>query len=161
MDSPIACNGCDEPRLRSDFHADRSKATGHTTICKACVSARQKAARELEGEAGRERRRAYFREYARRTSAGRKLKYRAMRAEGIRRYGSRCACCGETHSEFLTFDHVGEWGDEHRANDTLATTIVLWLHRNDYPQDGRFQLLCWNCNCARGTYGYCPHERAA
>ena len=31
-----------------------------------------------------------------------------------------------------------------------------WLKKNDYP-DG-FEVLCWNCNLTKGSFGHCPHE---
>ncbi len=70
-----------------------------------------------------------------------------------------CACCREDHLEFLTIDHIHGDGAEHRK--TMANrgrnTMYRWLIQNGYP-DG-FRVLCYNCNCAMGFYGYCPHEK--
>jgi hypothetical protein len=32
-----------------------------------------------------------------------------------------------------------------------------WIIRSGYPENLR--ILCLNCNCSHGAYGYCPHER--
>jgi hypothetical protein len=33
-----------------------------------------------------------------------------------------------------------------------------WLRRNNYPEG--YQVLCFNCNIAKGLYGVCPHQAA-
>ena len=37
-----------------------------------------------------------------------------LRADAIEAYGSKCSCCGESESRFLTFDHINNDGAEHR-----------------------------------------------
>lgn len=71
-------------------------------------------------------------------------------------YGGSCSCCGETRLPFLTVDHVNEDGKEHRKS--MASSIYYWLAEHNYPQDGRFQVLCYNCNMAKSFYGACPHS---
>ena len=77
-------------------------------------------------------------------------------------YGGQCVCCGETEPVFLTFDHIGGGGNEHREKEPLARkNIGLWLYRNNYPSG--FRILCFNCHKAldAGPYhleGHCPHE---
>ena len=75
----------------------------------------------------------------------------------LREYGNKCTCCGEERTEFLSIDHVNGDGAAHRKK-LSGKLIYLWLIRNGFPKDG-FRILCHNCNCARGFYGYCPHER--
>lgn len=79
-----------------------------------------------------------------------------VRAELFAAYGGRCACCGETTPEFLTVDHIGGGGAEHRRS--LSVTVYTDLRRRGYP-DG-FRLLCMNCNFAEGKRGGCPHRLA-
>jgi hypothetical protein len=77
-------------------------------------------------------------------------------------YGSRCSClgCTETRWEFLTIDHIEGGGNEDRRTTLMAgAKLYGWLIRNNYPR-GKYQLLCYNCNCARQTNGgVCPHIR--
>lgn len=71
---------------------------------------------------------------------------------------SSCNCCGETEIKFLSIDHVHGGGNEHRrsiGNSGKGGNIYHWLYRNKFP-DG-FQVLCHNCNMAKGFYGRCPH----
>ena len=71
-------------------------------------------------------------------------------------YGGECACCGESIKEFLTIDHINGDGAKDRKIRGVGHTFYRWLRKNNWPQ-GRLQLLCWNCNCSKGTRGYCPH----
>lgn len=74
--------------------------------------------------------------------------------------GPHCACCGESHGEFLSIDHANGDGAEHRRQIGTAThTLLLWLKRNNYPSG--FRVLCMNCNFSYGIRGYCPHEKEA
>lgn len=91
--------------------------------------------------------------------AHRKLKDAALNAYG----GPRCVCCGESLVEFLTIDHVNNDGAAHRREIFTqsgrpggGSNFYNWLRRNNYPSG--YRVLCYNCNCARGAYGYCPHD---
>ena len=82
----------------------------------------------------------------------------------LKAYGGECVCCGESTFEFLSIDHVRGGGDAHRREIVANrgyVDIYRWLKEHKCPQDGRFQLLCFNCNMAKGFYGYCPHRRLA
>jgi hypothetical protein len=68
----------------------------------------------------------------------------------------KCACCGESIYEFLTIDHIKNNGKEDRKIFHGAQ-LYAWLRKNNYPIG--FQVLCWNCNCAKGHFGECPHVR--
>ncbi len=70
-------------------------------------------------------------------------------------YGHSCACCGETTYEFLTIDHINGGGFKHRK-EIGSSGICNWLIKNNFPEG--FQVLCYNCNCAKGFYGQCPHK---
>ena len=88
-----------------------------------------------------------------------------IKQEIMKHYGGKCSCCGEDRIEFLTIDHLEGSGRKHRKNvfksnyELLGAGLrfYLWLKRNNYPNG--FQVLCYNCNCSRGFYGYCPHNK--
>jgi len=68
----------------------------------------------------------------------------------------QCACCGEAQLEFLTIDHIAGGGNKHRkAIGKNGAQFRKWLIDNQFP-DG-YQVLCMNCNWAKGKYGKCPH----
>jgi hypothetical protein len=90
----------------------------------------------------------------------RKAKIDACNAYG----GPICACCGEHRIEFLTLDHINNDGAEHRRQlfgtaKIGGPRLYRALQKLGYPPGLR--VLCFNCNCARGFCGYCPHEREA
>jgi len=100
-----------------------------------------------------------------------KQRVQRLKVETFAAYGGAvCACCGDTHTEFLTIDHIDGGGAEHRRQlakergwkDTVPGTAMsgkqfyLWLRRNGYPSG--FRVLCMNCNFSFGHFGYCPHR---
>ena len=67
-----------------------------------------------------------------------------------------CRCCGEnSFIEFLTIDHIeGRTHLPKEQKDLTGNHLVSWLTRNNCPEG--FQILCWNCNVAKGDKE-CPH----
>lgn len=84
---------------------------------------------------------------------------RRSRLDALRHYSAgvpACKCCGESLLEFLTIDHIGGGGTEHRRElRGRVSSIYLWLKRRGYPEG--YRVLCMNCNFSLGMYGYCPH----
>lgn len=69
----------------------------------------------------------------------------------------KCACCGELEIKFLCLDHIDGGGNEHRKKIGRGSTMYLWIKKNNFPSI--FQILCHNCNLAKGFYGRCPHKK--
>ena len=68
-----------------------------------------------------------------------------------------CACCGEQTIQFLALDHINGGGAKHRREENITgSSVFRWIIRNGFP--AIFQVLCHNCNLAKGFYGECPHE---
>ena len=70
-----------------------------------------------------------------------------------------CKCCGEKEYKFLTIDHINNDGAEERRRYSTARSGGGWfyaLKKRGYPKG--YQVLCYNCNCAKGRYGICPHQ---
>mgnify|MGYP001591177394 CR=1 FL=1 len=81
--------------------------------------------------------------------------YRRIRDECFEHYGSKCVCCGEREKAFLTFDHINNDGQRHRAS--ISVTLPEALKREGFPDT--IQILCWNCNQGkRSNGGVCPHQ---
>ena len=74
----------------------------------------------------------------------------------IENYGGRCRCCGEDEYKFLSLDHVNNDGNKHRK-EIKYKDMVVWAFKNNYPKN--LQILCHNCNMAKGFYGECPHYK--
>ncbi|MEK7112983.1 MAG: hypothetical protein AAB875_06755 [Patescibacteria group bacterium] len=85
---------------------------------------------------------------------------RRRRLECLYHYGGkvpRCVCCGENEINFLVLDHKNNDGAKHRKLVGTGTSMFLWVKRNNFPN--MFQVLCHNCNMAKGFYGICPHKK--
>jgi hypothetical protein len=83
-----------------------------------------------------------------------------IRNEVIDAYGGNCQCCGESDKRFLTLEHV--YGRKNHGRSATGKRItgkkaMAEVKRLGFPKD-KFQILCFNCNCAKGIYGKCPHQ---
>lgn len=83
-------------------------------------------------------------------------KYKEVRRIVLEHYGNKCKCCGESHPHFLAIDHINGGGTQHRKTIQSGSPMYHWIIKNNFPTD--LQLLCHNCNSAKGFYGECPHE---
>lgn len=71
-----------------------------------------------------------------------------------------CACCAEQRIEFLAIDHIEGGGKKERdATRTGGLGFYRLLRAKGFPPG--YQVLCHNCNLAKGFYGRCPHQAAA
>ncbi|HEX5187377.1 MAG TPA: hypothetical protein VFV86_10860 [Nitrososphaeraceae archaeon] len=71
-------------------------------------------------------------------------------------YGKTCECCGEDNLEFLTCDHVDGGGNQHRQEKSQKKIFEEILESYG---DGRFRVLCMNCNWATRFGKQCPHKK--
>jgi hypothetical protein len=82
-----------------------------------------------------------------------------------------CRCCGQnSHHEFLDVDHIQgryemdsipELVELEYSSRKSGGALFTWLIRNNYLknlQTEYFQILCKNCNGAKGIDGKCPME---
>ncbi len=85
--------------------------------------------------------------------------HRNIKVQVVNGYGGCCNCCGENILEFLSVDHIHNNGGEERRKDRnmVGRKIYQYLIANNFPKDD-YQILCMNCNFAKGMHGYCPHS---
>lgn len=85
---------------------------------------------------------------------------RKLRETVIAGYGGKCACCPESRYEFMAIDHVNGGGRKDVAQSGQRA-IYRRVIKLGFPPE--YQILCHNCNLAKGFYGVCPHvaEREA
>ena len=83
-------------------------------------------------------------------------KHRRWKQEVMDHYGAYCHCpgCKVVEPEFLTIEHENGKGTKHR--ESINEHLYHWLIRKKFPKG--FTILCYNCNCSRGNFGYCPHQ---
>ncbi len=87
-----------------------------------------------------------------------KDKHQQTRLAVLEYYGSLCRCCGEARPAFLAIDHVNGGGNKHRKQFGRGVAFYRWVLATK-PED--IQILCHNCNQAKGFYGECPHVSEA
>jgi len=79
-----------------------------------------------------------------------------------------CRCCGESNSAFLAIDHIAgrkkmdsepELVKLGYSSSLISGTLQRWIIVNNFPKG--FQILCHNCNIAKGHSkdNKCPHEK--
>jgi hypothetical protein len=78
--------------------------------------------------------------------------------------GAFCACCGEDDIRFLTIDHTNGDGAAHRKSVSKHRSggwgLYQWITRDKPVFEGMdLQVLCFNCNCAKGNRECCPHKQ--
>jgi len=90
---------------------------------------------------------------------GKRSYWKSQRLEVLLHYSKgklQCNCCKEKTYEFMCLDHINGNGAKQRRR--LKTNYLLsWLKQHKYPKG--FQVLCHNCNMAKGFYGKCPHKK--
>jgi hypothetical protein len=67
----------------------------------------------------------------------------------------RCQCCGEDEEQFLALDHIDGAGPRHPTRRSGGNSFYAWLMKQSFPPG--LQVLCHNCNCAKGKDRDCPH----
>jgi hypothetical protein len=83
-----------------------------------------------------------------------------LRRKVIAALGGICACCGEDIYTFLTIEHVGGWGKEHRASLGVNTSggrqVLMDIIRLNYDRT-KFEVRCFNCNLSTKRGNPCAH----
>lgn len=93
-----------------------------------------------------------------RVKASGKIRRAKQRLEVLRHYSNGtpcCACCGEEEIKFLSLDHISGGGNKERKKIGYGN-LGIWLKSKKFPMG--IQVLCLNCNLAKGFYGKCPHK---
>ena len=88
-------------------------------------------------------------------------KLQSLKTAVLQYYGNtKCFCCGETNSFFLSIDHINNDGASERRklkSNRSGVNFYRWLVMNDFPSG--YQVACHNCNLGRHMNGgICPHE---
>lgn len=170
------CSKCKQIKNESEFSKNKTRKDGLNFYCKECSKTiylkwyeknHEKCiekARERYIEYYREERAIQAREWRKKNSVKiketRRKKNIELKISTFEAYGGAlCACCGEDHIEFLSIDHINGNGIQHRKEigGSGGAHIYRWLKKNDYPLG--YQVLCFNCNIAKGLFGICPHQK--
>ena len=92
-----------------------------------------------------------------------KARYRKLAAELkepiLQHYGRKCNCCGLDDTRFLTVDHANH-GKGNRLPKVERDLGSIQMYRKVIASgfSKAYQILCMNCNWARGCWGKCFHQ---
>lgn len=162
LQEKLVCTTCRKEKFKDDFYL-RSNGR-RDSECKACIIKRSRRyAKANKGKVIAKSRRYYKRNRVRllQQSKSRNHEFRVLVLTHYSGGSLRCACCQETTIEFLAIDHVDGDGNKHRRSIGTASggMFYRWLVAQKFPRG--FQVLCHNCNIAKGCYGVCPHQQTA
>ena len=141
INNKMVCCTCKKLLNISNFQQRAKTLTGFLGKCRDCCSKYNANFRETH----RESLKKYYKDW-----------YKNVKLEVFGHYSNKCVCCGENIIEFLCIDHMEGNGNKHRR-ELNESSIYSWLKRNNYPKG--FQVLCYNCNMAKGFFGECPHKK--
>jgi len=82
-----------------------------------------------------------------------KYSYQKHKAILYKELGNKCVCCGERDLMFLSVDHVNNDGGKLRKEKGTWSTQIYSLLKAHRENPGSLQLLCSNCNHAKGRNG--------
>jgi hypothetical protein len=139
------CKECVRSQVRSRYRTLRENG-----LCNDCASPVDTTKHRVCAPCRERRRRQYRKDIDHKRAYGRELKLK-RKIEAYNAYGGCfCACCGDTHLEFLSIDHIDGKGAEHRRSIVKeagwrckSVHMPNWLKKNGYPPG--FQVLCMNC----------------
>lgn len=163
----LKCSTCGQLKDESEFYRS-NKTRGYSYRCKDCLRKRRKkyyAEHKQEARDYAKNYRATHERNLEKEAEWNRNRRRRLRLLVLTHYGGnppKCACCGEEHIEFLTIDHIHGGGNQHRKKvmgkkKIAGNRFYQWLKNNNFPEG--FQVLCYNCNCAKAYCGICPHQR--
>lgn len=154
----MICATCKQDKSEEDFYKTKIGPRFRCYSCKPCWNAYQcsRPKKKSYGLKHYLKKREYYIKKAQKRWQD--LKFEVM-YRLCNNSNPKCQCCPENILEFLTIDHVNNDGNKQRKLDKTANKICRWLKKNNYPEG--FQVLCFNCNMAKGLFGKCPHQREA
>lgn len=155
MGTTKVCTKCGVEKPLGEFYKRSHSPDGLTPMCKSCV--------KITNQKPQYKNRQKLYQRRRRSEEKKIIKlinnrcYQKLRDDIFNHYGRACTCCGENNIKFLCIDHINGGGNKHREKvGGSGSKTYQWLRKNNYPKG--FQVLCHNCNMAKGLYGECPHE---
>lgn len=146
------CLKCNNKKPETDEYFYKKK--GHfTSPCKVCQQEKQAEyyqSNKPKPKNTTTKQKTYRNRNKTRLTKQKKRNRSDLRLLALWHYGGQppeCACCGETHIQFLCVSDHTKKLNSHR--------LYQKLRKDGYP-DG-YEVLCQNCAHALVTYGECPH----
>lgn len=174
------CNKCNGVFDDKHFQRNRRLKDGLTDTCKVCLNEQRRTNYQLKKDGTfvskarmprltdeqrsqrKDEHREYNKQYRLRNLETLKIQKKnymnKTKLDGIIAYGGKCSCCGESTYEFLTIEHLN---GRDKSDKKKLTGKQMWVRAKAEGYPDTYTVLCFNCNCAKGAFGTCPHQRAA
>lgn len=161
----IECTKCEKEKSKSAFKIDKKKSNGLSSWCKECttISNRKYGKKHRKDNLRDSRLKVLNWEKINpeKKRESRKEQYQKAKLEVYNHYclgNIKCQCCGESEYKFLCIDHINNDGAKDRKdNETHASGYAFYLRLKNSGYPTNIQILCYNCNMAKGIHGKCPH----
>jgi hypothetical protein len=83
-----------------------------------------------------------------------------LKIDFLNAYGNKCSCCGELEPKFLTLEHLkGRNETDKRPSGKKMTGTRMYMKAKKLGYPDYYTILCFNCNSAKGLFGFCPHTK--
>lgn len=161
------CPQCRKDKIIDDFPKKNGKSYSWCKVCssskskkyyqenKDSISQKTKIYHKLNRKKILERQRIYASQNKDKVSGWYRNRNHKLKKSFLDMYGGKCACCGESHPEFLTIDHInGQSGIRNKETGESAYRKAI---RKYSPKD--YRILCMNCNMATRFGRICPHQK--
>lgn len=122
--------------------------SGYQVLCYNCNMVKEQERRRKETK------------YEENLVAKRNLRYiRKLKVDVMTVYSKgkpNCSCCNYDNMDGLSIDHIIGRKQQGHTREFGSTQLHQYLKRERFPKE--FQVLCINCNSAKGKLGQCPHK---
>src|SRR5271156_2988917 len=86
-----------------------------------------------------------------------------LRLELFAAFDWKCSCCGEGHPQFLSLEHIHGVGSGNSYRHKIGlkskqSYLQIYQAKRENWDKTKYELLCMNCNFAKGHFGQCPHR---
>lgn len=147
------CSDCKINKPLSEFSKNKNGLFGLRSNCKRCNKKYSENYYKINKKSLSAKSKKYRRKNRSSISERHSTLYKNYRIQFLEMYGNRCSCCGEKNYEFLTIEHkLGQKGIK-RQTSSKAYREAIKIHNPEL-----YEILCMNCNHAKGRYGHCPHS---
>lgn len=163
----LECSRCKKKKPHDQFNRDVKypQRSNRGKWCKSCWRKHWKRKQNKNPSIHADQSRKWREENPERSrqlnSESARRSHERVKREVVNAYGGKCTCCDEGDIHFLTIEHVTpEASKRHRypnGRRISGTKLLRIIIAEGFPED--ITILCHNCNCSRGQYGGCPHQR--
>ena len=155
------CFRCRAFKKVEEFYKDKNAKDGLLGRCKKCEIKRALKERGNNLEINRKQGRESYHRNLEKNLKRQALYRKKSRFDALKYYSKgkfTCNCCGEDDYNFLSIDHIHGGGTKERKEGKGGGHFLYRrLKKEGYPKG--FQVLCYNCNVAKGIFKICPHKK--